>query len=137
MNGNVDDAGHAAMKILEAIQSSHPELIADNMPPSWGMKKLRNALHSDSAVSQCAPDKASSLARLPSTLRDAPVILPPIGARITLMAQGTMVRGVVTGHDSKDGKPVFEYQHDYAMPDGSIIKTYKWAWLEQLLDMDF
>jgi hypothetical protein len=37
---------------LEAIRESHPELIADNMPPSWGMNKLREAVK----ASEVKPD---------------------------------------------------------------------------------
>lgn len=65
------------------------------------------------------------------------LILPNIGSRVTVKADGKLLSGVVTGHDSKDGKPIFDYQHDHVMPDGSVVKADKWAWLEQLLDMTF
>ena len=68
---------------------------------------------------------------------EVPLILPPIGAIITVMTDGKTLLGVVTGHDIKDGKPIFEYQYDHGMPDGSVVKADKWAWLEQLVDMTF
>lgn len=39
------EASNVALKVLEAIRVTNPELIADNMPPGWGMKKLRTALN--------------------------------------------------------------------------------------------
>lgn len=65
------------------------------------------------------------------------LILPTVGSRVTVEADGKLLRGVVTGHDSKDGKPIFDYQHDHVMPDGSVVKADKWAWLDQLIDMTF
>ena len=43
---------NVAMQVLEAIRESHPELIADNMPPTWGMNKLREAVN----ASKVKPD---------------------------------------------------------------------------------
>lgn len=34
-------AGSVALQLLEAIRSTHPELIADNLPSGWGMNRLR------------------------------------------------------------------------------------------------
>lgn len=33
-----------ALQVLEAIREKHPALIADNMPSSWGMNRLRKEL---------------------------------------------------------------------------------------------
>lgn len=68
---------------------------------------------------------------------NVPLIMPPLEAIILVQTEGAMLRGVVTGHDTKDGKPIFEYQHDHVMPDGTVIKADKWAWLEQLVEMTF
>jgi hypothetical protein len=61
----------------------------------------------------------------------------PSWVGVRLFPDGKTLLGVVTGHDSKDGKPIFEYQYDHGMPDGSVVKADKWAWLEQLVDMTF
>jgi hypothetical protein len=37
-------AQQVALQVLEAIRLSHPQLIADNMPPDWGMNKVREGL---------------------------------------------------------------------------------------------
>ncbi len=65
------------------------------------------------------------------------MIVPPIQSRITVETEGKTQEGVVTGHDTKDGRPVVEYRHDHRMPDGSIVKADKWAWLGQVIDMEF
>lgn len=40
-NTHSQSAGSVALQLLEAIRSTHPELIADNLPPGWGMNRLR------------------------------------------------------------------------------------------------
>lgn len=62
-------------------------------------------------------------------------ILPKIGSRVTVATDGRLLCGVVTGHDNKDGKPIFDYQHDHVMADGSVVKADKWAWLDQVTDI--
>lgn len=37
------EAFRVAMQVLEAIREAQPALIADNMPPGWGMNRLRAA----------------------------------------------------------------------------------------------
>ncbi len=68
---------------------------------------------------------------------DVPLLIPPLEAFILVETGGTLRRGVVTGHDTKDGKPIIMYQHDHVMPDESVIKAEKWAWLEQIVEMSF
>lgn len=38
------EAATVALNVLEAIRATNPELIADNMPPGWGMNALRMAI---------------------------------------------------------------------------------------------
>ena len=38
------EASNVALQVLEAIRATNHDLIADNMPPGWGMNKLRVAL---------------------------------------------------------------------------------------------
>jgi len=45
-----------ALHVLEAIREKHPALIADNMPASWGMNRLRKELANQAADQQ--PDAA-------------------------------------------------------------------------------
>lgn len=40
----VQEAFRAAMQVLEAVRAEQPSLIADNLPASWGMTRLRAAL---------------------------------------------------------------------------------------------
>lgn len=40
-NNHSQSAVSVALQLLEAIRSTHPELIADNLPPDWGMNRLR------------------------------------------------------------------------------------------------
>lgn len=44
MTATAFDASQVALQVLEAIRATHPDLIADSMPPNWGMFKLREAL---------------------------------------------------------------------------------------------
>lgn len=37
-------AATIALQLLESIRLTNPELIADNLPPDWGMNKLREEL---------------------------------------------------------------------------------------------
>lgn len=39
-----ESAASVAMQLLEAIRESHPSLVADLLPPGWGMNKLRQLL---------------------------------------------------------------------------------------------
>ncbi|MFX8262706.1 hypothetical protein ABTL46_22885, partial [Acinetobacter baumannii] len=41
---DTQDAGLVALQVLEAIRTSHPELIADSMPAGWGLNRLRISL---------------------------------------------------------------------------------------------
>lgn len=45
-----------ALQVLEAIREKHPALIADNMPASWGMNRLRKELANQAVDHQ--PDAA-------------------------------------------------------------------------------
>lgn len=44
-NHHSQSAGSVALQLLEAIRSTHPELIADNLPSGWGMNRLRAEIH--------------------------------------------------------------------------------------------
>jgi hypothetical protein len=45
-----NDAAAVALQVLESIRTTHPALIADNMPADWGMNKLREALGQGKSV---------------------------------------------------------------------------------------
>lgn len=65
--------------------------------------------------------------------------LPPIGSKVTVRFIGdscvskSLLHGTVTDHDSKDGKPIFGYEAPVTLTDGRIVRTTKWAWLDQLV----
>lgn len=40
----LQEAFRAAMRVLEAVRAEQPSLIADNLPESWGMTRLRATL---------------------------------------------------------------------------------------------
>lgn len=62
-----------------------------------------------------------------------PMDVPTIGQRVSVRGiDGAILVGDVTGHDTKDGKAIFEYEYDQ-LPDGSLVKLKKWGWPEQLL----
>ncbi len=57
MQSTKNDAAAVALQVLESIRTTHPALIADNMPADWGMNKLREALGQGKSV-----ERASALA---------------------------------------------------------------------------
>ncbi len=50
MQSTKNDAAAVALQVLESIRTTHPALIADNMPADWGMNKLREALGQGKSV---------------------------------------------------------------------------------------
>lgn len=55
-----ETAASVAMQLLEAIRESHPSLVADHLPPGWGMNKLRQLLAAP-ASHQPAMEETSGL----------------------------------------------------------------------------
>lgn len=65
---DTQDAGLVALQVLEAIRTSHPELIADSMPAGWGLNRLRISLQPQ--ANQPGPRAAGSadLSRVTKTV---------------------------------------------------------------------
>lgn len=60
--------------------------------------------------------------------------VPAIGQHVSVRGiDGAILVGEVTGHDMKDGAPIFAYEYDHLLPDGSLVKHKKWAWPKQVL----
>ena len=58
--------------------------------------------------------------------------LPAVGSAVIVAAGGVVRRGVVTGHDTKDGAGIFDYVSEQGLP-GSVVKVAWWARPEQLV----
>lgn len=60
--------------------------------------------------------------------------LPAIGAPVTVkIIDRSIIEGVVTAHDLKDGQPVFELQYVIADDGGAQFSGTKWARPEQIV----
>lgn len=71
-----------------------------------------------------------------TTKEASPPPAPPIGTRVKVQSiDDTVHDGVVTEHDTKDGRPVFvyEYLHIFPSPPGGSCMSSKWAWPEQVI----
>lgn len=56
------------------------------------------------------------------------VRLPEIGSQVKVNSAGSILIGVVTRHDSKDGKPNFHYAYDFKSVEGDVVRSDRWAW---------
>lgn len=65
---DTQDAGLAALQVLEAIRTSHPELIADSMPAGWGMNRLRSCLQPQVSQPGQQAEGAADLSRVTKTV---------------------------------------------------------------------
>ena len=60
--------------------------------------------------------------------------LPKIGTSVTVkIIDGSIVSGVVTGHDMKDGQAIFELQYIIADDGGAEFSGSKWARPDQIV----
>lgn len=65
--------------------------------------------------------------------------IPEIGSAVEISqndGSGSSVNGIVTGFDEKDRQTIVDYYYDHKMPDGTMAKGFKWAWLHQIISIN-
>lgn len=70
-NRNMSDtqyAGLVALQVLEAIRTSHPELIADSMPAGWGLNRLRRCLQPQANQAGQRAEESADVSRVTKTV---------------------------------------------------------------------
>lgn len=65
---DTQDAGLVALQVLEAIRTSHPELIADSMPAGWGLNRLRSCLQPQANQAGQRAEGAADVSRVTKTV---------------------------------------------------------------------
>ncbi|MDN7570141.1 hypothetical protein BLA13014_03402 [Burkholderia aenigmatica] len=58
--------------------------------------------------------------------------LPEVGDPVEVNIHGELIKGVVTGHSTKDGKPVIDFEYNHVPSERSRV-AFKWAWLDQVV----